>query len=93
LNKDERPGAEQIILLGLRPAARILCGVLAETATKTYLFDFSGWPQWAVVLVGTLVAVLLIWLLMKLLKVALWLLLFVVLIAGLIWAARLLIGS
>jgi hypothetical protein len=67
--------------------------ILSQTATKTYLFDLSGWPQWAVVLVGTLVAVVLLWILMKLLKVALWLVLFAVLIGGLLWAGRLLIGG
>ncbi len=65
--------------------------LFAETVTKTYLVDLSGWPQWAIVLVGTLVAALLIWILIKLLKLALWLLFFVVLVGGLGWAAWLLI--
>jgi hypothetical protein len=45
------------------------------------------------VLGGTLAAVFLIWLLMKLLKMALWFFLFVVLIGGLGWAAWLLVNE
>ena len=65
--------------------------LFAEAASKTYFIDFSGWPQWAIVLAGTLVAVILIWIFMKLLKVALWLLLFGVLVGGLGWAVWLLL--
>lgn len=65
--------------------------LLAQTVSKSYLFDFSGWPQWVVVLVGTLVAVVLIWIFMKLMKVALWVFLFIVLLAGLGWAGYLLL--
>jgi hypothetical protein len=63
----------------------------AEAVSKTYFLDFSGWPEWVLVLVGTLAAVILIWIFMKLLKVALWILLFVVLVGGLGWAAWLLL--
>jgi hypothetical protein len=69
----------------------VLAAISTDPASKTYLFDFSGWPQWVVVLVGTLAAVLLLWILMKVLKVALWLVMFAVLIGGLIWAGRLLL--
>ena len=65
--------------------------LLAETVSKTYLFDFSGWPQWAIVLVGTLAAALIIWILIKLMKLALWFLLFGVLIGGVCWAGYLLL--
>jgi hypothetical protein len=64
--------------------------LLAEVVTKSYFIDFSDWPRWLVVLVGTLVLALLIWIGMKLLKVALWLLFFGVLIAGGFWAMWLL---
>ncbi len=66
--------------------------LLAQAETKTYFLDLSMYPQWLVVLVGTLVAVLAIWIVMKLLKWTLWLLLFAVLIGGLLWAMYLLIG-
>lgn len=65
---------------------------MAETVTKSYFIDFSGWPQWLVVLVGTLAAALVIWILIKLLKLALRLLFFGVLLGGLGWAMWLLIG-
>ncbi|MEO6244108.1 MAG: hypothetical protein ABIQ12_01625 [Opitutaceae bacterium] len=53
--------------------------------------DLSPYPQWLVVFVGSLVAALIIWIAMKLLKVALWLLFFVVLIGGIGWALWLLV--
>jgi len=60
-------------------------------STTTPMPDpFAGYPQWLVVAVGTLVAVVLIWILIKLLKLALWLLLGSVLIVGLGTAAWLL---
>ncbi|HUR58580.1 MAG TPA: hypothetical protein VM029_12785 [Opitutaceae bacterium] len=68
--------------------------VLAElvTKTKTWFVDLGGYPQWLVVLVGTLFLAFGIWLLIKLLKLALWILFFVVLIGGVLWAAYLLVG-
>jgi len=60
--------------------------VLAEVVSKSYFIDLNGYPRWLVVLVGTLVAALLIWMGMKLLKVALWLLFFLVLFGGIAWA-------
>lgn len=66
--------------------------LLAQAETKTYFIDLSAYPEWLVVLVGTLLAVLAIWIVMKLLKWTLWLLLFAVLIGGLLWAMYLLIG-
>ncbi len=60
--------------------------LFAEVVTKSYFIDLSGYPRWLIVLVGTLVAALLIWIGMKLLKVALWLLFFLVLIGGIAWA-------
>lgn len=59
----------------------------ATQATRSFEFDLSAYPPWLVVAVGTLVAALLVWILMKLLKWTLWLLFFGVLIGGLAWAA------
>jgi hypothetical protein len=76
-------------------ATRRLRGVVllaeATQTSKTYFIDLSGYPQWLVVLVATLVAALAIWILIKLLKLTLWLLLFVVLIGGVLWAGWLLL--
>ena len=60
--------------------------VLAEIVTKTYFVDLSAYPRWLVVLVGTLLLALIIWIGMKLLKVALWVLFFLVLAGGFGWA-------
>lgn len=62
----------------------------AEVVTKTVFVDLSAYPRWLVVLVGTLLAALVIWILMKLLKWALWLLFFAVLFGGVFWAMWLL---
>ena len=64
--------------------------LIAEVVTNTYVFDLSAYPKWLVVLVGTLVAALGIWILIKLLKLALWLLFFAVLFGGFFWAGVLL---
>ena len=66
--------------------------LLAQTVTKDYFIDLSAYPQWLVVLVGTLVAVLVLWILMKVLKWTLWILLFLVLIGGVLWAMWLLLN-
>ncbi len=60
--------------------------MLAEVVSKSTFIDLSGYPRWLVVLVGTLVAALAIWIGMKLLKLALWLLFFLVLAGGIAWA-------
>jgi hypothetical protein len=60
--------------------------------TQTYFIDLSAYPQWLVILVGTLLAALAIWIAMKLLKWTLWLLFFAVLLGGLFWAAWVLLG-
>ena len=65
--------------------------LLAEVVTKSFCIDLSAYPKWLVVLVGSLVAALVIWILMKLLKWTLWLLFFGVLVGGVIWAGYLLI--
>ncbi|MSU25228.1 MAG: hypothetical protein EXS32_15595 [Opitutus sp.] len=64
----------------------------AQVTTKSSSFGVSldGWPDWLVVLVGTVVVALALWLLIKALKWALWVLLFLVLLGGLEWAGWLL---
>ena len=64
--------------------------LFAVIVTRSYFIDLSAWPRWLVVLAGTLVLALLIWVGMKLLKVALWLLFFAVLIGGFFWSMWLL---
>jgi hypothetical protein len=66
----------------------MLAEVVREHVT---IIDLSGWPRWLVVLVGTLVLALGIWIAMKLLKWTLWLLFWAVLIGGMAWAIWLLI--
>ncbi len=60
--------------------------LFAEAVTHSYFIDLSAWPRWLVVLAATLVVALVIWIGIKLLKLALWLLFFAVLIGGLGWA-------
>ncbi len=69
-----------------RRARFVIAVLLAEAVSQSYFIDLSGYPRWLIVLVGTLVAALLIWIGMKLLKVALWLLFFLVLCGGIAWA-------
>ena len=66
--------------------------LLGEVVTKSYFIDLSAYPQWLVVLVGTLAAALVIWLLIKVLKLTLWILFFGVLVGGVLWSMSLLIG-
>ena len=61
------------------------------TQTSTMLDSLADYPRWFVVACGTIVAAVLIWVTMKLLKLALWLLIFAVLVVGLGTAAWLLI--
>ena len=64
----------------------MLLAQTTEVASRTYFFDLSAYPRWLVVLVGTLILALLIWIGMKVLKVALWVLFFVILVGGIAWA-------
>jgi hypothetical protein len=82
-----------MIFVGLTQSASLRGGVLiAQVVTKSYFVDLSAYPQWLVVLVGTLAAVLAIWIMMKLLKWALWFLFFAVLVGGVLWSAYLLVN-
>ena len=76
-----------MIFLGVADAAGLGDGVsFAEVVTHTWFVDLSAYPRWLVVLVGTLLAAAVLWVLMKLLKWTLWLLIIVVLLAGSFWA-------
>ena len=90
--RDAEGNASRCFSPSLSPSLSLsLAGVLlAQAETKTYFVDLSGYPQWLVVLVGTLAVVLILWIMMKLLKWTLWILLFCVLIGGLLWALWLL---
>jgi len=79
----------QLIFLGVGAGARLGGRVpLAETVTRTYVFDLGGVPDWILILGGTLAAALVIYIVMKLLKWTLWLLFFAVLAVGLAWTFR-----
>jgi uncharacterized membrane protein len=56
--------------------------VQVQNQTSSFLDTFAGYPQWLQVACLTVVAALAIWIVGKLLKIALWVLLFVVLIGG-----------
>jgi len=59
--------------------------VLLAVVTKTSSFGISleGWPDWLVLVVGVLMAALAVWIVVKLIKLALWLLLALVVAGGL----------
>ena len=67
----------------------MLLAVIAKATTA--LDSLAEYPRWFVVACGTLVAAVLSWMVMKLLKVALWLLIAMVLVVGLGTAGWLLI--
>ncbi len=86
-----RGGAGQIILLGDGGGTGLPRGVLLALLTKPptppMLDSLADYPQWLVVACGTIVVAAAIWVLMKLLKWTLWVLLFAVLAIGLGTAA------
>ncbi len=82
-----------MIFLGVRAAARLGRVVpLAEIVTQTWYADLSAYPPWLLVLAGSFSLALVIWILIKLMKLALWLALFGVLIGGTAWAIWLLLN-
>lgn len=85
--KGGRRGVAQIILLGDGARARlrgnVLLALLTNTPAPTMLDSLADYPRWLVVACATIVLAAAIWIVMKLLKLALWLLLFAVLIGGL----------
>ena len=80
-------------LLGVvaRPALRlgVLLAVIAQATTM--LDSLGDYPRWFVVACGTIVAAVLIWVVMKILKLVLWVLIASVLIVGLGTATWLLV--
>ena len=79
--------------LGAAARARLREGMLLALVAKTttMLDSLADYPRWFVVACGTIVAAVLIWLAMKLLKLTMWLLIFAVLAVGLGSAAWLLL--
>ena len=76
-----------MIFLGFAARARLGSSVLfAEAVSRTFSLELGGYPRWLVVLAGTLALVLGLWIFLKVLKVALWLVLVVVLFGGVAWA-------
>lgn len=65
--------------------------IFALVHESVTVVDLSGYPDWLLVLGGTLLAALVVWLLIKVLKWTLGLLFLGVLIGGVIWAGWLLI--
>ena len=65
----------------------VLLALLTKTPTPPMLDSLADYPQWLVVACGTIVVAAAIWVLMKLLKWTLWVLLFAVLAIGLGTAA------
>lgn len=61
----------------------MLLALLTKTPAPTIFESLGDYPCWLVVACVTIVLAALIWVLMKLMKLALWLLLFAVLIVGL----------
>jgi len=80
-------GGGQIILLGDRARAglgrRVLHALLSQTPVPPVLESLSDYPRWLVVLCVTIVLAAAIWVVMKLLKWTLWLLVLAVLVIGL----------
>ena len=72
-------------MLGLAGEAALRGGVLLAVLAKTttMLDSLADYPRWFVVACGTIVAAVVLWVGMKLLKLALWLLIGTVLVVGL----------
>ena len=66
--------------------------MIADVFTTSYSADLSAYPKWLVVLACTVVAALIIWILMKVLKWALWFMFFGVIVGGVMWAGYLMIN-
>lgn len=69
----------------------MLFALLTKTPAPTMLDSLADYPRWLVVVCVTILLAAVIWVGMKLLKVALWFLLFSVLVVGLGTAAWLFI--
>ncbi len=77
--------AEAVLLAVIRQAA--------EAASQAPNGPFYGYPPWLVVLVGAFVAALVLWIFAKLMKWALWVLILVVFVGGILTAAKMYLGS
>lgn len=64
----------------------------ADAAANSPNSPFYGYPPWLVVLAGTLVAALVLWVFAKLMKWALWILIILVLVGGLVMAGKMYLG-
>jgi len=67
--------------------------LLAAVTESITIVDLSAYPEWMLVAGGTLLVALVVWLLITILKWALWLLFYGVLLGGLGWAVWLLVKS
>ena len=84
----ERVRDPALIFLGPEAGGACLARMpLAEVVARAFSIDLSAYPRWAVILAGAAVAAVALWLLMKVLKWTLWLLIGAVLLGGLAWAA------
>lgn len=72
----------------VRLGNRVFLALVKESVT---VVDLSGYPDWLLVLGGTVGCALIVWLLITLLKWTLWLLFYGVLIGGVMWAGWLLL--
>jgi hypothetical protein len=72
----------------VRLGNRVFLALVKESVT---VVDLSGYPDWLLVLGGTVGGALIVWLLITLLKWTLWLLFYGVLIGGVMWAGWLLL--
>ncbi|HWA87650.1 MAG TPA: hypothetical protein VG710_15580 [Opitutus sp.] len=64
-------------------AAVVTKNTTTTTAPSTIWMAFEAWPQWLQMLVGTIVAVVVLWIFAKILKWSLYILIWLVLISGL----------
>ena len=69
----------------------VFLALLSKTSAPTLLDSLADYPRWVVVVCVTIVLAAAIWVVMKLLKWTLWMLLFAVLIIGLGTAAWLML--
>lgn len=75
-------------------SSAVFFAVLQQAAQAVSAADgpFYGMPPWLVVLIGTLIAVVVLWIFAKLLKWTIWIVIFIVLIGGVLAAAKMLLG-
>jgi hypothetical protein len=79
-------------LLGAFHGAAFVRDVLFGAYVSPFPEPLADYPPWLVALGLTLLVALAIWVLSKVLKFALWLLFFAVLIGGTLWSLQLFLG-